>query len=57
MIENGKIYKYTIVPVSLFFDNHLNQIPYHMLSVVFVRPNGLDLELFTSIQSIPMAVR
>ena len=54
--KNGKNYKYTIVPVSLFFDNHLNQIPYHMLSVVFVRPNGLDLELFTSIQSIPITL-
>lgn len=54
--KNGKNYKYTIVPVTLFFDNGLNQQPYHMLSVVFARPNGLDLELFTSVQSISIAL-
>ena len=44
--KNAKDYKYTIIPVTLFYDDKYDQKSHHMLSVVFVRPNGLDLDLF-----------
>ena len=42
VVKNGKKYQYIIVPCTINFDNKIE----HIMSVVYVCPSGLDINIF-----------